>query len=441
MDDHARALPINREVLAQHLDPRLALELDRFNLELNLTPVPAAGDPFGTMEREMVAALAGLCASAATLGGRVASIGILPTLRPEDLDASAMTPLPRYRALATGLARMRRGPFHIDIRGRHESMDLMADDVTLEGAGTSHQIHVRVPPRDFADTYNAAQLMTPLAVALAANSPVFLEKLLWEETRIALFKQAVDGRDPEQIGWRGPSRVSFGHGWVRKGAFELFAESVSLFPPLIPVMGDEDPLTCVRDGGVPRLGELRLHHGTVWQWNRAVYDPAAGGHLRIELRALPSGPTPADMATNAAWLLGLVFGQRNAISSQIARLPFRYAEINFYRAAKLGLDAQLIWPSPGGSGLCEVPVAELAAQSIPLAHEGLAALGVDPEVAGQRLGVIRDRLAARTNGAVWQRRGLERFPGSRREALARMLEAYLRHSNSGALVHEWSEAT
>ena len=55
--------------------------------------------------------------------------------------------------------------------------------------------------------------------------------------------------------------------------------------------------------------------------------------------------------------------------------------------------------------------------------------------------MIRDRLAARTNGAVWQRRGLERFPGSRREALARMLEAYLRHSNSGALVHEWSEAT
>lgn len=441
MDDHGRALPINREVLARHLDPRLALELDRFNLELNLSPVPAAGDPFGAMEREMVSALEEVRASTASLGGRVASIGILPTLRREDVDGSAMTPLPRYRALSAGLARMRRGPFHIDIRGRHEAMDLLADDVTLEGAGTSHQIHVRIPPRDFADTYNAAQWMTPLAVALAANSPVFLEKLLWEETRIALFKQAVDGRDPEQIGWRGPSRVSFGHGWVRRGALELFAESASLFPPLIPVMSDEDPLACVRDGGVPYLGELRLHHGTVWQWNRAVYDPAAGGHLRIELRALPSGPTPADMAANAAWLLGLVFGMRDTVASQLAALPFRYAEINFYRAAKEGLAAQLIWPSQGGSGLREIPVVDLAAQSLPLAHEGLAALGVEADVAAQRLGVIRDRLAAQTTGAVWQRRGLERIPGARRDALARMLEAYMGHSNRGCPVHEWSEAT
>ena len=48
-----------------------------------------------------------------------------------------------------------------------------------------------------------------------------------------------------------------------------------------------------------------MHQGTVWRWNRAIYDPASGGHLRIEMRALPSGPTMIDMLANAAFLIGL----------------------------------------------------------------------------------------------------------------------------------------
>jgi hypothetical protein len=35
---------------------------------------------------------------------------------------------------------------------------------------------------------------------------------------------------------------------------------------------------------------LARHQSTVWRWNRAIYDPALGGHLRIEMRALPAGP-------------------------------------------------------------------------------------------------------------------------------------------------------
>jgi hypothetical protein len=56
-------------------------------------------------------------------------------------------------------------------------------------------------------------------------------------------------------------------------------ESVRLHEPLLPFVSDAP----VGRGhpGVPPLDELRLHQGTVWRWNRAVYDPAAGGHLRI----------------------------------------------------------------------------------------------------------------------------------------------------------------
>jgi hypothetical protein len=65
----------------------------------------------------------------------------------------------------------------------------------MEGANTSFQVHLRVDPDRFASHFNAAQLATGPALAVAGNSPTFLGHPLWEETRVALFKQAVDDRD------------------------------------------------------------------------------------------------------------------------------------------------------------------------------------------------------------------------------------------------------
>jgi hypothetical protein len=39
--------------------------------------------------------------------------------------------------------------------------------------------------------------------------------------------------------------------------------------------------------------------------NRAVFEPKDGGHLRIEFRAMPAGPTSVDMMANAALAIGL----------------------------------------------------------------------------------------------------------------------------------------
>jgi citrate lyase beta subunit len=113
---------------------------------------------------------------------------------------------------------------------------------------------------------------------------------------------------------------------VRRGAAELFAESAALFPPLFPLVGVEDALDVVASGGIPRLDELRLHQGTVWRWNRAIYDPEDGGHLRVEMRALPSGPTPLDMAASGAFLVGLTMGLRDVVEGILPALPFRTAE-------------------------------------------------------------------------------------------------------------------
>ena len=106
---------------------------------------------------------------------------------------------------------------------------------------------------------------------------------------------------------------------------------------------------------MPSLAELRLHQGTVWRWNRAIYDPVAGGHLRIEMRALPAGPTVTDMLANAAFLIGLTLWLAGQDERWTYALPFERADHGFYRAAQHGLAAELSWPDGAAPGVRTVP--------------------------------------------------------------------------------------
>jgi gamma-glutamyl:cysteine ligase YbdK (ATP-grasp superfamily) len=440
VDGAARPLGINRTILAASADRRLAPELDAFNVEYNLTPVPATGRPFTAFENELATAIQMVDTLAAPHGGRAASVGILPTLTEADLQSEALTDMPRYHALSAGVRRLRRAPFNLRIDGA-DPLTLSCPDITLEGANTSFQLHWRVTPADFASCYNAAQLATPLALAVGCNSPLFLGHRLWDETRIALFKQALDSRMADDGRWRAPARVGFGHGWVREGAWELFAEAVALFQPLFPLSGSEDSSAIVAAGGVPQLEELRLHMGTVWRWNRAIYDPALGGHLRIEMRALPSGPTPTDMVASAAFLIGLARALSDRVGTLLSAFPFAWAEYNFYRAARFGLDARVLWPAPSGGSPVEHAARDLATEMLPLAAEGLGKLGVSGDEIHRLLGVVRDRLASRTTGAGWQRRAIARLLPQRDpiEGLSLMMQEYLANAATGRPVHEWPE--
>jgi hypothetical protein len=438
VDDAARPLPLNRSVLARAVDPRVALELDRFNLELNTLPVPLAGRSFSALGDDLADGLAALGRAAGSHGGRLAAVGILPTFRAADLERDAMTELARYRALSAGLRRLRRGPFEVRIHGE-DPLSLTCHDVTLEGANSSFQVHLRVSPADFAAVYDAAQLATAPVLAVSGNSPTFLGHRLWEETRVALFKQSVDSRAAAPAGPRAAARVSFGEGWLRRGAHELFAESVAHHQPLLPVLTDEDPVACVRAGGVPGLRELRLHQGTVWRWNRAIYDPAGGGHLRIEMRALPAGPSLADMLANAALHVGLALGLAPEARRLAAALPFAEAEGAFYRAAQLGLAAELPWPAAEPPSPRRVGAGALVRELLPVARHGLRAAGVAPDEVEAHLAVIEERVASGLTGARWQRRTLERVARerTREEALAALLERYLAGFASGLPVHRW----
>ncbi|HZD00324.1 MAG TPA: glutamate--cysteine ligase [Actinomycetes bacterium] len=437
VDDAARPRLQNQAVRAAAADPRVSLELNQFNLELNATPTLLAGRPFAALGDELRLLLQRVADAARGYGDRLAVIGILPTLGRADLHPGVFSDVARYRALNSGLQRLRHDPFHLRIAGA-DPLDLASHDVALEGATTSFQVHLRVDPADFTRTYNAVQAATAPVLAVAGNSPTFLGHRLWEETRIALFKQSLDERDGRGLRRR-LARVGLGTGWLRGGPLELFAESVRLHHPLLPVLGDHD----LHDGGdpwrAPPLQELRMHQGTVWRWNRAIYDPAFGGHLRIEMRALPAGPTVVDMLANAALLLGLSLWLAEQDQRWTYRLSFERAEHSFYRAAQHGMAAELSWPFGPDGRLRALPAAELVPQLLPAAREGLAHAGVAAAEADGLLGVIGARVATGQTGAVWQRTMLAALEPrlGRDYALAAMLERYLEHAASDQPVHTW----
>jgi hypothetical protein len=440
VDRAAAPLLLNRRVLAETMDPRLTVELDRFNLESNLRHGPLAGRPFAALAAECDDALTELKRAAAIHGGRVVAIGILPTLERTTLDGAAMTESPRYRALSASLRRLRQEPFVLDIHGEDDLHLDDCHDVTYEGAATSFQVHLRVAPAAFARTYNALQLATPVVLAAAGNAPTFLGRRLWEETRIALFKQAVDHRGAHAPD-RAPARVSFGRGWIG-GAFELFEESVRLHPPLLPVLDAEGPDAALAEGRTPGLRELRLHQGTVWRWNRAIYDPAEGGHLRVELRALPSGPSVPDMLANDAFHLGLALALAPDAEAWCAGASFETVHASFYAAARDGLAAALPWPHEPGAPVESRPAPALIETLLPLAQRGLDEAGVARADSEPLLATLERRARSGRTGAAWQRHALSTAEGagrSRREALAWMLERYLAAGESGEPVDRWPE--
>jgi gamma-glutamyl:cysteine ligase YbdK (ATP-grasp superfamily) len=438
IDSAGRPLPRNQAVRAAAGDPRVTVELDRFNLELNASPVPLAGRPFTALGAELELLLDQVGDAARAHRGRPALIGILPTLRRADLHPGVMTDAARYRAMNRGLRRLRQEAFRIRIAGE-DPLELDSDHVVPEGANTSFQVHLRVDPENFTRTYNAVQLATAPVLAVSGNSPTFLGHRLWEETRIALFKQAVDDRAAAGPRRR-PPRTALGTGWLRDGAVELFAESVRLHQPVLPVVSGDDPGPSRAGRFPPPLDELRLHQSTVWRWNRPIYDPASGGHLRIEMRALPSGPTVTDMLANAAFLIGLTLWLARQDPRWTYELPFERADHGFYRAAQHGLAAELSWPAgPPPDQPRTVAAADLVPELLPPARQALTEAGVAAEEADRLLGVISARAASGQTGAAWQRAALAAAERrhDRERALAVMLERYLQHAATGQPVHSW----
>ena len=428
---------VSDPVLADLDDPGFGHEIGRFNLEADL-PV---GRPQGAGLRELEQALAEKLTraddAARRHGARIVPVGHLPTIAQELFDDDRWrAPGARYEALEATVMEARGEEIHLRIDGEGKGLDATFDSIGPESACASLQLHLQIPPEQFADAWNAAQAIAGPQLALAANSPFLMGRRLWHETRIPAFTQSVDTRPPEYATQGVRPRVWFGERWITS-IFDLFEENVRLFPALIPESRDmtEEPL--LTEGSSPRLHELMLHNGTVWRWNRPIYDPGTDlPHLRLENRLLPAGPTAADMAANAAFFYGLLHALVHERRPLWSRMSFEQADEAFQQCARWGLEARVRWPRVG-----RVRVADLLLeQLIPQAVQGLIELGTDVALAKHYGEILTGRAQTGRNGARWQIdtvTSLELRGADRPGALAEMTRLYRAGVDSGEPVHAW----
>jgi gamma-glutamyl:cysteine ligase YbdK (ATP-grasp superfamily) len=426
----------NADVLAAIADPAWATELAQFNIEINVPPRRLGGDALGGLEHEIRANLNRADGSARTTGSRLMMVGILPTLQERDMHEGTISSNARYRVLNEQIFAARGEDMRIAINGA-ERLLTHAGSITPEAACTSVQLHVQVSPDDFASYWNAAQAIAGVQVAVAANSPFLFGRRLWDETRITLFEQATDTR-PDELKQQGVRpRVWFGERWITS-VFDLFEENMRYFPALLPLCDEEDPVAVLDGGGCPQLSEMSLHNGTVYRWNRPVYDVVDGTpHLRVENRVLPAGPTVADVIANAAFYYGLLRALAEAQRPIWTQMSFATAAENLHEAARHGLEAKLYWPGAG-----EVPVAELILRRLlPLARAGLASWGVAGADSDRLLGIIEQRCLTGQTGAAWQtsmaRALTEGGAADRAEGLRLMTQRYIEHMHTNEPVHTW----
>lgn len=438
VDQTWRPATNNLELLEAIDDEHFTTELGKFNVEFNLDPFDLTSDCLSRMEGQLEELLGKARAAAEKLGIRVLLTGILPTLEKTDLSLDNMTPVPRYYQLNEAMTRLRGRDYDLRIKGRDELV-LQHDNVMLEACNTSFQVHFQVSPENFASRYNIAQAVTAPVLAVATNSPLLFGRQLWRETRIALFQQSIDTRTPAAHLRQASPRVSFGRDWINESALEIFQEDIARFRVIMSMDVDEDPFEVLERDEAPKLKALRLHNGTIYRWNRPCYGISEGKpHLRIENRVLPSGPTPLDEMANAAFWFGLMDGVGQEFGDIREKMSFEDAHENFVKAARIGLGAQFDWPGRPAVAARDLILEDL----LPLAHEGLANLGVDSKDASRYLEVIDERVRSQRTASQWliDSYAAVREGSSLGESLACLTAATCARQETGEPVHQWPAA-
>lgn len=422
VDDRLRPAPVNTAFMAALNNALVTPELASFNVEFNFTPQDLTGTALGALHKEMTRFWQQGRRAAQQLGCELAMIGILPTVRDEDLTTRNISTLKRYQALNEQVLRLRRGrPLVLDIHG-NDRLRTSHMDVMLESVTTSFQIHMQTPKDLAVRLYNASIIASAPMVAVSANSPYLFGKDLWAETRIPVFEQSVEVGGYED-GAHGPMRrVTFGSGYVRDSIMACFVENLEHYPILLPTLLDTDP---------EQLSHLRLHNGTLWRWNRPLIGIENGDrHIRIEHRVVPAGPSLLDTCANAALFYGMAQYLVHQDTAPESQMPFEIARDNFYLAAKRGMDANITWLD-GKKYQTQNLLLDII---LPMARQGLEQLHIDSGDINLYLGVIQSRCENACNGATWQRA----FVAKHGPDMTALTRAYLERQQSGLPVHEWN---
>lgn len=436
VDKRWKPASIIMDILPLINDPHFTTEIAQFNMEINLDPIPFHSNCFSELERQLHGYLNLAEEKARSLDAHVLLTGILPTIRRGDVDLKNLTPLKRYEYLLDYLAEMRKGLFEFRIEGT-DTLITKDTHAMFEGCNTSFQVHYQLRPEEFVSAYNWSQAITGPVLAAATNSPLLLGQRLWRETRIALFQQATDTRNPSQLSRGKVPRVAFGSHWIEDSVIDLHKDNIARYSIMLSPGEHEDSLEILHSGRVPSLKALNIHNGTIWRWNRPCYGVANGvPHLRIESRVIPAGPTIVDEVANAALWMGLMKGMPEKYANIKDYMDFDCARDNFFRAAKLGLDAHFAWPGWDN----KISASELLiGEMLPIAREGLEKAGVDSSDIERYLGIIEERVWTSRTGASWI---METFNSvkkvtSKEEALVALTAGMYSRQQEGNPGHTW----
>ena len=423
------------EILEKIDDPHFTTELAKYNLEINLDPVVLESDCFTKVATQLQSLLDKADATAREAGSRVVLTGILPTITQNHLHLDYLTDRPRYKILNDRLMRLRGSHFYLHLMGVDE-LSIRHDTVLFEACNTSFQLHLQIDPEDFISSFNWAQAMAGPVLSICANSPLLLGRELWNETRVALFRQSIDTRQTSLALKDQLPRVSFGSNWASGNVANIYKDNISQYKSILTTEISENPLELLQQGKIPKLKALGLHNGTIYPWNRACYGVTNGKpHLRIENRYIPSGPSIIDeMATFAFWV-GLMKGRPKKFDNMEAVMDFREAKTNFIKAARNGKQTVLCWDGK----TYDAP--ELVTKEfLPLAYEGLESCGIDHDSIERYLEII-ERRVAKKSGAQWLVSNFRKLQRSQKKdhALRLITRGMYKNQKKGEPVHEWPD--
>ncbi len=408
----------NIDIIDATANPLFTSELAKFNMEINGNPFPYRGDIFNRVEADLNDLFQQADEAAQSFDTRIGMFGVFPSVTREHLNPDGyMTELHRYNQLNRQLLSMRGRPIHLLLEG-DDQLEVEKTDVMLEALATSLQIHLQVPFDEIVPTYHAGLWSSMLILGATANSPLVLGKCCWQESRIGIFKQAVDTRNTQEVEDHIIPRVHLGKRYI-DSLLDLFEDNF-YYSPILPE---------VIDRPLEDLHHLSLHNGTIWRWVRPIIarNKDDSYHLRLELRVVPSGPTLVDTLANIVFYVGLTEGLKS-LGDTLTRVPYETLEIDFYRAAREGLDASVHWPDGQ-----ELPLKQLLLeQALPLARTNLKQAGI--EDTDRWLDIIEARVRREATGAHWINSHWKRFGDS-----ARLVREYIDQAQTNQPVHLWQD--
>lgn len=415
---NANGKPIARnvELLSSLQHKEIVPELSLFNFEINVQPQSLSNDGIDAMYQNLLENWHKCSSMAQSKYWDTMIIGTQPALQDGQLTTHNMSKNERYKVLNERIFDIRKNKqITLDIDGR-EHLSCSHNDVMLEAATTSLQVHMQVTQQNAANIFDCLQILSAPLVAMSANSPFLFGKDLWDESRIPVFEQAID------LGDNYAKRVTFGTNYLDHSLLQCFEENIDKFEVLIPVLYQQQQ---------ENLAHTRLHNGTIWRWNRPIIGwNEKQPHLRIENRVMPAGPTVKDMIANAAFLWGCVEAFQSQVEEFKDAITFEEVSDNFYNCAKFGMNSTILWKGGKSQNVLNVIIDEL----LPLAETGLIKLGITRSSAIYWLDIISKRVKCKQNGANWQRRWVAKHSTDMR----RLAAAYLERQHSEDPVHTWS---